>query len=201
MNATDYLMHKIETEIPKLNGWCSVERAKMLAKLVCDNSICTAVLIGVYGGRDTIAIAMAMKAMGAGTIHAVDPWSSEASANGMDGANKEWWGNLNHDPIYADFMSARKSLRLENHIIVYRKTNRQAYPILKDGRYQLLVIDGNHGAESVFDVEHYMPLLRPGGYVYADDVAWASDATKLLQQMNLTELLRIDTGILWRKES
>ena len=50
--------------VPRLNGWCSVNKAQHLAAMVCALQPVTAVEIGVFGGKSLIPMAMAMKRIG-----------------------------------------------------------------------------------------------------------------------------------------
>lgn len=200
------LLDSIAATISPLPGWCDLDRVRMLAQLVLDHKITNALLIGVYGGRDTFAIALAMQHRGEGVIHGVDPWSPSASAAGMDGQNAEWWGNLDHEQIWHGFMRKRAELGLVPFSKVLRMTNREAEHPLRGERFGLVVIDGNHGEESVWDVEHFFPLLDVGGFIYLDDVDWSNecgpsvrDAVKRIETMGVEKVRDVGTGRLYRK--
>lgn len=203
------VIEKIAAIIDPIPGWCELSRVRAIAKLVLDHKITNALLIGVYGGRDTFAVALAMQHRGEGVIHGVDPWSAEASADGMHGDNKTWWGGLDHDLIFNSFMLKRAELSLVPYVKFHRMTNREALDKVKDERFGLIVIDGNHGAESIWDVKNFFPLLNDGGFIYMDDVAWTNgpnlpgvpDAVKVLEGMGVERVLEVGTGRLYRKLS
>jgi len=170
-----------------MDGWCSTEKAIALAQCVIDTKPSVAVEIGVYAGRSLIAIALGMKHNGSGVVIGIDPWDKEASIEGWNDANREWWNKLDHGAIKAKCERSIQNAGVEKHVELIQSTNKAALPILKARNLELglLTIDGNHSIEqSCFDVTNYVPMVPTGGHIFFDDADWETtqDAIKLLMQ-------------------
>lgn len=181
--------------LPNTEGWCSPEKATFLANHVLTHKPTVCVEIGVFAGRSLYAIALALKHNGSGSVLGIDPWDSGASIKGFedDPPNKTWWAKCDHNYIYREFMRKLELLNLAPWVDVFTGTSKQALSVLNivKNRYmprfiQLLHIDGNHSQEqALFDVNNYVPLVEPGGYVVFDDCDWLT--TKRAQE-RLAEL-------------
>ncbi len=191
------LFAQIEQLIPTLHGWASVDKCQKLAASVITIQPQTSVIIGVWGGRDTFALALAHKFIGKGRVLAIDPWVEVASVQGQTtDADRQWWGNISHETVYLDFLKHRKSLGLEEVISVHRMISDYATPSKSiDG---ILVIDGNHGPNAVRDVERFAPSVEIGGIVLMDDANWSGNfvrqAIEILKQMGFRLLYTVDTS-------
>lgn len=190
------LFQQLETLIPSLDGWCTVERACELAAIVVGLKPQTTVCLGVWGGRDTFALALAHRHNGIGKVIAIDPWKAEASVVGQHGEDAKWWGNQeSHDLIYNRFMATVQNLNIADYIDVRRQRSDDVTPPRNVG---LLIIDGNHGPQSIKDVERFAKHVHVGGYVYMDDLAWSggsvAQAAQNLQAMGFRNLYQRDTG-------
>lgn len=197
MSPTEELYQDIAELMPSLDGWCSPERAVDLAKLVVENEIGTSVVLGVWGGRDTFALAMAHRHIGKGKVLAVDPWQATASAIGQTGANAEWWADQQkHDLVYGRFMDNMKALGLEEWIDVRRAKSAEVEPPKDIG---LLIVDANHGPDSIADVNKWAPNVALKGFCYADDIAWEGGsvviAVKHLHALGFAKMFDRDTGV------
>src|ERR1700683_5195449 len=73
------------------HGWCSVEKAHILAGCVTSMGGGTVVEIGVYTGRSFLPMALAVKHCGKGIAIGIDAWNPEVAAEGEDKANAQWW--------------------------------------------------------------------------------------------------------------
>ncbi len=165
-----------------LEGWCSEGKASKLMDFVWAMDPQVVVEIGVFGGKSLIPMAYALKANGLGVIYGIDPWSCQASAEGMDGANKDWWGSLDHQAILTGLQSKIKQFQLNRYVKLIQATSADA-PLIHD--IDILHIDGNHSEEaSYFDALKWVPLVRPGGIVIFDDITWGttSKATDWLDE-------------------
>ena len=60
---------------PRLEGWCTLEKAEMLAMAAMTLRPMVAVEIGVWAGRSVLPAALVMRDTGQGTFHAIDPWA------------------------------------------------------------------------------------------------------------------------------
>jgi len=158
--------------MPKMGGWCTPEKASRIAGAVGKSYIF--VEIGVFAGRSLFAAALSMT--GVCVAIGIDPWKREDSVKGFDDANKEWWGNLNHDQIYDECRRDMEKLELSSKCYLLRCNSAEAFPLIKFlPPVDVLHIDGNHSeTESCFDVVKYVPLVRDGGTIFFDDLGWAT---------------------------
>jgi predicted O-methyltransferase YrrM len=193
-SVTDY----IARSLPTLHGWCTAQKAALLASSVLANRPTLAVEIGVFAGRSMFAVALAQVANGHGVSVGIEPWTPEACAQGCEkeDANRTWWEKIDHNLIEREFFRVRRDLGLEGVAQLCRNTAAGALPLFEmlaalHGRppIDFLHIDGNHSEEcSIYDVEHYVPLVAPGGQVWMDDIDWST--TKPAQR-KLDELCQI----------
>ena len=210
------LMMKIEDVVPKLEGWCDIEKAQHLAALVIALRPKVSVEIGVFGGRSLIPTAMGHSLIGTGYALGIDPWAKSASLDGMDGENKEWWDKLDHEAIYAGFMSASARLRADGFLKVERMTSDEAITHESNGKnsepatlpfrsrvipkdIDLLHIDGNHGPQAIKDVDNYATRLRAGGILVMDDCDWAAPAVTQINALGFRHLYDLGTGAVFQK--
>jgi predicted O-methyltransferase YrrM len=185
----------------RLPGWATVEKANLFAAIVFSTRPETSVVIGVYGGRDTIPIAMAHKHWSFGKVIAIDPWLAAASIEGQDAANTDWWKDQSkHDYAFRHFMEALKETGTAEYVEV--KVAKSDNVEIAKG-IDFLVIDGNHGPQVLKDVDRFVPLVRPGGFVYLDDLNWVGNnvmhAQDFLMKLGFKKLYNIDTGAMFQK--
>ncbi len=156
----------------ELQGWCSVEKANILIDLILLTKAENVVEIGVWGGKSLIPMAYAVKANEKGTVYGIDPWSATASADGMDGANFDWWSQVDHEGIYQGLLASIEKFQLQDQIVLIRETSGEAN-VIND--IDLIHIDGNHSDEaSYLDVTKWVPQVKRGGIVVFDDVNWST---------------------------
>lgn len=182
---SDYITHGMPPD-----GWCTQEKAISLAQAVLTAKPGMSVELGVYTGRSLFAIALALRHLGAGHVIAVDPWQPSASIEGWTDENRDWWGKLDHNKIYDQFMHFKRKLGLDKWISTIACTSDDAFRLLTGfrsaSRIDLLHIDGNHNeAQALRDVEGFVPMVPEGGLVYFDDLDWKST---LPAQQRLVEL-------------
>ena len=160
-----------------LEGWCPLEKAEALARLVLDTRPACIAEIGVFGGRSLIPMALAAQSYG-GEVHAIDPWSHAASLEGEIGDdNRIWWGQLDIEGVYSRFLEGVRRFEVEDTIRVHRTTDTAAVGDFRDGQIGLLHVDGNHSAAvSRRYVEQWGPKIAPGGHLVMDDIDWATQA-------------------------
>jgi predicted O-methyltransferase YrrM len=169
----DLIKEEAFLAMQELQGWCGEHKASILIDLILASKPQTIVEIGVFGGKSLIPMAFALQANGKGKIYGIDPWSSQESIKGMDEANSEWWGSLDHDEILIGLLEKIKKFRLQDHVSLTRATSEQA-PIINN--IDILHIDGNHSDKhSYLDVTKWVPLVRKGGIIIIGDVSWAID--------------------------
>lgn len=181
MNLPEHIDSFIRHIMPKMEGWCSTEKAVSLARNVLNTQSSTCVEIGVFAGRSLLAVALALRELGRGKVYGIDPWDSAISnagwtdQNDPKGANREFWGRQKmHDDVYDQCAAYVASLGLSDYVVLLRKTASEALPTIQGvGEIDFLHIDGNHSEEtSLFDVENYVPLVKRGGSVWVDDMDW-----------------------------
>jgi predicted O-methyltransferase YrrM len=182
------------------HGWCSPEKAQILASIVLAIRPATSVEIGVFGGRSAIPIALAHKYLGFGNMVAIDPWSKEASIEGYQGQDKEWWEKIDHDKIYEVFMRQVTERALENVTTVLRAKSDDVQPPTQIG---LLHIDGQHTEQAVRDVQRFAVNVVRGGFVVTDDITWPGGgvqrAVSFLKSIGFVHLYELGTGAVFQR--
>lgn len=173
----------IALSLPSLQGWCTPEKATAMADLILAERPRVVVEIGVFGGASLIAQAMALRHVGHGHIYGIDPWLKEANLEGTnDPANDEWWAALDIEAIHRGCAAAIHQHHLDPWCTLIRNRSenvKDLFPIVgfAPSAIDILHLDGNHSAEaSTRDVVNYLPRLKPGGYLWFDDVNWATTA-------------------------
>lgn len=190
----------ILTEHANLQGWCSSEKAAMLASLVFAARPKVIVEIGVFGGKSFIPMAMALKAVGGGVAIGIDPWSRDESIKNESKENVEWWGKLDHGAIYAGFVDSITRLGLQNHTHISRMPSDSVAP---PSNIDILHIDGSHTQQALRDAERFSIHVRVGGYCFMDDIGWdgggpASGVT-FIESIGFKKLYHMDTGAMFQR--
>jgi len=195
----------IDTTFLSMEGWCSPDKAKRMARLVVETEGKTCVELGVFGGRSLAAMALAQHhVLGAGTVDGVDPYTAAAALEGTNGqANDEWWAKLDYETILAGAKSALDRLQLTSVARLIRARSQDVVANYADGSIDVLHVDSNHSMEvSCAEVEAWHAKVRPGGYWIADDTGWATmqHAMQLLQDKYGYTLVEdhSDAGSSWR---
>jgi predicted GH43/DUF377 family glycosyl hydrolase len=177
----DDLTSRIETLVPRLEGWCTIQKALALAECIHRFRPACCVEIGVYGGRSLLPQAMACRHIAAGQVFGIDPWSAKVALIGLQAhEDLEFWGRLDYESVYRGCLQALLDERLTDVCTLIRVSAEKAAPLFD--RIDLLHIDGNHSAEMALrDVQLYLPRVSPGGHIWFDDVDW--DSTNLAVEM------------------
>lgn len=159
--------------LTNLEGWCSIEKAEKLYKLIKKIQPSTVVEIGVFAGKSLIIQACALKENNHGIIHGIDSWSNEDCIHGMtDKIHMNWWNNIDYQQIYDQCISAIHLYEVEKFIKIH-KLSSQKFINSVDFEIDILHIDGNHEEySSCHDVNFYIPKIKSGGYLWFDDAAW-----------------------------
>ena len=188
----------------KLEGWSSEAKMLALANIIVENKVDTSVEIGVWGGRGLISMAMAHRQLEhqgypKTCAYGIDPWAARPCVEGKnDKENDEWWGKQDFEKIYADFIFNVAAHHLRPWCVWFRQRADQAIARFKPNSIGLLHQDGNHSAEvSQQEVNDWWPLIKPGGFLVADDTLWPSlqDTQKLI--LSKGAILTSDNGD-WR---
>lgn len=162
------LAHWIASEVPKLEGWLSPEQAAQMAELVVRTKPAVAVEIGVFGGRAVLTHALAMQHIGHGQIFGIDPWKTDAACEGYPVDHQAWWAAVDWPKIFQGAAEGIWRNKVEQRAVLIRARSEHCVTLFRE--IDILCIDGNHSEESSCrDVANYLPLLRPGGYLWFDD--------------------------------
>lgn len=188
---------------PKLAGWCETPKAITLYNLVLATKPLVICETGVFGGRSAIALMMACKRNGQGVVHCVDPWSPKASEEGqVTEADRNWWGNLNHEIIYQGFIDQVKKNGLEKYCEIHRMKSVDFNP---PNRIDIQHLDSNHGPLALEETIKFSSRIPQGGYMILDDLnwsdGWVQKSAQWLKENGFLELHPLGTGALyWRQK-
>lgn len=185
-----------------LDGWCTVEKAHLLAGAILTLKAQTVVEIGVWAGRSLIPMALACQEMKFGKVIGIDPWSTEASVAGMEGPDMAWWKGVSHDDMYRKFLQHLDRFELRDYVTIHRNRSDEVEP---PERIDLLHIDGNHSEQAIRDAERFAPRVRLGGVVFCDDIGWVGGAVKTaigrITQMGFEQTTGVDNGAFFVRTS
>jgi predicted O-methyltransferase YrrM len=176
------------------HGWTTPQKATALASCVIAIRPEVSVEIGVWAGKGLISLALAHKHIGKGIVYGVDPYSPAESSDGqVSPADRDWWGSQNHDQMYHFAQSNILKYGLGNMCRLIRKKSDDFEVPENIG---VLVVDGNHGDQSIRDMQRYAPKVKAGGFLFADDLHWQGKsvqrAIQLLPDMGFVELWRVE---------
>lgn len=176
----------------KVMGWCKLEKAEKMMDLIriVQPEIC--VEIGVFGGASIYPTASALKYCNKGKVFGIDPWTPEASIEGFDPdlANHVWWSMLDYQQVFEHYGNMLRSFKLNPYVETFKTTSAGALHNFKDDSIDILHVDGNHSEDSsYFDVVHYLPKVRSGGYIWFDDADWHQTSKALSYMCENAELL------------
>lgn len=190
--------------INTMHGWTTPGKAKELYELTLRIKPKVAMEIGVFGGRGTIAVALALKQLGTGKIIAIDPWDAGESAKGqVEPQGEKWWQDQDHEAVYQSFVWHVARQGVKDFVDVQRITSDEVACPAEIG---LLIIDGNHGEQAIADAKKFAPAVPLGGYCLLDDLDWAGGyvrrAEEFIKSIGFVFIRLIDgqTGIYQRVE-
>jgi hypothetical protein len=197
------LLAQIESELnhpDHKDGWCSIEKANALASTIMAIRPNLIVELGIWSGRSLIPMALTLKRLNKGKIVGVDPFSSSDSASGLaEGKDKEWWASVDHERIFNVFKKWVTDTQIEPYIEIHRCRSDE-FKHDKLGLIDILHCDGNHGEPaSIYDITYYAPKVRRGGFLFMDDIGWATKATALIPQYGFVEVYQLDTGKMFQR--
>ncbi|MFT2096633.1 class I SAM-dependent methyltransferase [Acidiphilium multivorum] len=162
-----------------LAGWCWPAKASWIAQAVLSIHASLCVEIGVYGGRSIAPMALAQRHLGIqGKVFAVDAWDNDiAVETPTTQENDKWWGTEDLTAVKDRFTSYLLREHLTDRIRIAEMASDDAARCFASPRFRnkvdLIHIDGSHSEEQAFkDVKAWAPLLRHGGLLVMDDIAW-----------------------------
>lgn len=189
---------------PTLSSWTTVEKAQVMACLTLGLRPTTCVEIGVWSGASAVPVALALREIGFGTLHCIDPWSAAASVEGqVNPADKDWWAKQQpHEWAFNTFNTTIDKYGLSNCVKVHRVKSDDIAPMTDIG---ILHVDANHGETATRDVARFAPNVILGGFVILDDLDWAGGAVRRaeadLLKMGFRMLYRLGNGACYQRIS
>ncbi len=194
MSVPDHIEKKIREKLPKMEGWMQPERGIQFADLILEIKPKVIVEIGVFGGRSMFCFALALRHLNEGGVYyGLDPWEAGVALEGQTQPHeRDWWKKIPIEEIHQKAMHVIWDNNLDKWAVVIRAASQHCYRLFKE--IDVLSIDGSH-VEHVAcrDVELYLPLLKPGGYLLFDDSDWTS-TQKALRMVEETCTLMRDDG-------
>lgn len=185
-------LHRIVHQLPEdKHCFTSPVKSYVSACLIRWNRIQCAAEIGVYKGSFLFPVATAMRYSG-GMMYGIDPYLNDCAVQ-EDGSEaekaflKESLQTIDFEAIHDTVLQLREKFGMQHDVCIMRMTSEKAAAYFKENqiRLQFLHIDGNHDTQWVTDdVQRYLPLMRKGGIIVVDDVAWNSvkPALEVLRQ-------------------
>jgi predicted O-methyltransferase YrrM len=134
----------------------------------------TIVEIGSWKGRSTVALALALRSTGRGTVFAIDPHTG----------SKEHTEILGSVDTYEDFLHSMEVMQVTPFVRPLRMTSHSARPLFDAQSVDLLFVDGSHEYEDVLqDIDDWTPTLKDGASVAFNDVWWPGVCHALLDRV------------------
>lgn len=152
-----------------VDGWTSETQAAAMAVAVCATSPAVSVEIGVYFGRGLLCLATAHRAIGCGKAIGIDSYSNETASSGQEGKHVDFWRSAPLPQAGKECRRSIQALQLSNWCELRQVESSAAEVPPWIG---VLRIDGNHGPQSLLDVQRFSPNVIPGGMLFLDDVGW-----------------------------
>lgn len=152
----------------------TTEKGLAMAEAVLEHRPKLAVELGVFGGRSMIAMALALREIGAGKVYGIDPWKKEAAIEGQnDPANDEWWQKLDLHSIHNGCMEAIWRYGLDGQCAVIQAKSYDVVDLFPDGSIDMLHQDSNHSElVSCREVETWHRKLGSKAIWILDDADW-----------------------------
>lgn len=175
-----HLLDRIAVLVPRLEGWCPVEKAQWLAKWIVGRRACSVVEIGVFGGRSLVPMGLAMKFLANSTPHwpgrviGFDPYDNETVTEfDQPQEHVDWWSKVDLKGIQHSAQEAIIREGVGAWVDIKVAKANECLDLFGDGTLDLIHIDGDHSeGASCRDVALWVPKLRVGGALVMDDTNW-----------------------------
>lgn len=175
-----------------MNGWASVEKCHSLANIILQDKPKSIYLIGVFAGRDLVAMALACKENGFGVVTGIDPWQAAESVKDQPEVHAKWWSEINYESVYRECLMAISKHGLQGFTKIIRSKSDDV-PV--PPQIDILLVDGNHGVQAIDDVIKFAPKIPMGGHVLLDDLNWpgakVSRAARILELIGFEKELHV----------
>ncbi len=200
--TADNLFEKISETHEGLPGWCPLDKAVMLARLVRTIKPAVVLEIGLFGGKSFFPLAFACKANNKGICIGVDPWSAEiAIREQTTQADKDWWEhNVDLTVIREEFIGRLKEYAVEKFCRIEQKESRLVEP---PENISIFHCDGSHAETAIDDIVRFAPKVVKGGFCITDDSNWVGGAVsrgeQKLLELGFERLYPLGTGAVFLK--
>jgi predicted O-methyltransferase YrrM len=187
----DELIELVKVSLPKIHGWCTLEKATSFVDLILENKPELCIEIGIFGGSSYIPQALALRENGKGLIIGIDPWTTDAALEEMiHEDHKNWWGNLRIEEIYEHAKQNIKDFSVEKYCTLIRAKAEDVVNQFENESVDLLHIDGNHSeALSYKDATLYLPKVKVGGHIMFDDIWWTEEGNYVTTRKAIVYLM------------
>jgi len=174
----------------KVDGWCSIDKAKNLNGIIRQNKPELCVEIGVFGGSSLIPQALALQENERGIIVGIDPWTKDAALEEMsNNDNKNWWSSLDYNQIYKKLSDIINQFELNDFVDLIKDKSENVVNNFKNESIDILHIDGNHCETLAYkDSVNYFPKVKLGGYIFFDDINWREEPNVISTKKGLDYL-------------
>lgn len=162
-----------------MEGWCTPEKASILAELILARQPRLLVEIGVFGGKSLIPMALCLREIGEGISIGIDPWELDAAIEGDNGPeHNEWWSkNVDLERIHVGFVKKVLELELTKQCRWLRARSERAVCLFDDESIDFLHLDGNHSElASCRDVALWEPKMKENSVWVLDDSNWQTQS-------------------------
>lgn len=98
-------------------------------------------------------------------LHLIDPWVHQDY--------KKMWYSIKQEEMDKIHNAVHKKFKNDSRVKIHRKFSTDVkFPV---AYFDWVYIDGNHTYPMVLkDLEFYLPLVKPGGFLCGDDYGWTS---------------------------
>ena len=183
----------LESEHSKILGWCDKDKAQKFYDIITEHKLKLCVEIGVFGGSSLIPQALAMKENNNnGIVVGIDPWTHNAALEDMESdQNINWWGKINLNEIYENFIKKLKNYEVYSFCKIYKDKSENVVNKFECESIDVLHIDGNHCEKLAYqDAVNYLPKVKKGGYIFFDDTSWSENGKTISTEKGLNFLMQ-----------
>ena len=187
---------KIFRETP---GWCTLDKAKYLYELVTEHQPEVILEIGVFAGKSFLPMAKTAQEYGGHAI-GIEPFQAEPTLEGINPeTNDKWWSEIDYKQLEHDVEDRITHYKLEDTVKLIKKTSKEALAEMP-AKIGLIHQDSNHSeAVSLWETQHYAPLLTAGGFYILDDIDWSVDG-QLTNEKSIALLDKMFKRVQWIDE-
>ncbi|MBM3215772.1 hypothetical protein FJZ36_12745 [Candidatus Poribacteria bacterium] len=130
--------------------------------------------IGSWAGGSAVlwADAIARQCERRGIVYCVDPWREFWDLQThMSSAHRRMNDALKSGELLNLFLHNIRAARFEDIIVPLRGASSQVLPLLRDGLFDFIYVDGSHLYQDVaYDLSQVVHLVRDGGIIAGDDL-------------------------------